>query len=243
MISTPSVLEMMKSGVHFGHQTSRWHPKMAPYIYGAKNGVHVIDLEKTIAQLNEVQNFINNVVSKGGSILFLGTKNQVQPVIKREAERCGMPYVTEKWIGGFFTNFPVVIKLTKKYKELVSKREKGEFKKYTKKEQLDFTREIEKLEKAIFGVKDMEKLPEAIFVWDVRTEKTAINEALKKKIPVIGICDTNVNPTPIDYVIPSNDDATKAIELIITHIADCVLAAKKDIKPLPETKQEKTNKK
>ncbi len=249
MTKIPSVLELLKAGVHFGHQSSRWHPKMEPYIYGIKDGVHIIDLEKTAEKLAEAQEFIKQIVSKGGTILFLGTKIQVRSVIKREAKRCGTPYIDEKWIGGFLTNFPVVIKLTKKYKDLVKKRDSGEFNKYTKKEQLDFEKEINKLESEVFGIKDMEKLPEAIFIWDVKTEKIAVKEAQLKNVPIIGICDTNANPKGIDYVIPANDDATKAIDLIITYIADCVQEYKKEGKEekkeqeVPKTGKKNENKK
>lgn len=242
MTKIPTVLELLKSGVHFGHQVSRWHPKMKPYIFGVRNGVHVIDLEKTIEKLAEAQEFIKQIVSNNGTILFLGTKKQVQPVLKREAQRCGMPYITEKWIGGFLTNFSIVIKLTKKYKNLVKKRDSGELNKYTKKEQLDFEKEISRLESDVFGVKDMEKLPDAIFVWDVKKEKTAIKEAKTKKVPIIGICDTNTNPEGIAYVIPTNDDATKAIDLIITYIADCVIEAKKGVKDSAEAQESKETK-
>jgi len=223
MTKVPSVLDLLKAGAHFGHQSSRWHPKMEPYIYGIRNSVHIIDLEKTVKKLEEAQEFIKKVVSNNGTILFLGTKKQVQGIIEKEAKRCGMPYISQRWLGGFLTNFSTVIKLGKKYKDLLQKKEKGELAKYTKKEQLNFQREIEKLASAIGGVKDMEKLPEALFVWDVKTEKTAVLEAKKKKIPIIGICDTNTNPEGIDYIIPSNDDATKAISLITEYIADCAL--------------------
>ncbi len=240
MIKVPTVLELLKAGAHFGHQPSRWHPKMKPYIYGIRNGVHIIDLEKSVTQLQEVQEFIKEIVSKGGTILFLGTKKQVQAVIEKEAKKCGMPYITERWLGGFLTNFSTVIKLGKKYKDLLQKKESGELAKYTKKEQLNFEREIKKLHSVISGVKDMEKLPEAIFVWDVKNEKTAILEARKKEIPIIGICDTNTNPEGITYVIPANDDATKAIDLIIAYIADCIIEYKKDNQIRSTEKEGKT---
>jgi small subunit ribosomal protein S2 len=239
MTKVPTVLELLKSGAHFGHQVSRWHPKMKPYIFGVRNGVHIIDLEKTVQKLEEVQDFIKQIVSNNGTILFLGTKKQVKKVLQREAKRCEMPYISEKWIGGFLTNFSVVIKLTQKYNNLVKKRDSGELNKYTKKEQLDFEREIDKLESDIFGVKDMTKLPDVIFVWDVKKEKTAIKEAKVKKIPIIGICDTNTNPQGIDYVIPTNDDATKAIDLIIGYIADCIIEAKQAAKTDTTDNQEK----
>lgn len=240
MIKTPAVIDLLKSGAHFGHQSSRWHPKMAPFIFGIRNGIHVIDLEKTIAKLEEAQNFIHKVVSNGGIILFLGTKKQVQAVIKSEADRCGVPYLNSRWIGGFLTNFSIVIRLADKYKSLVKKRESGELDKYTKKEKLDFEKEIQLLEANVYGIKDMPKLPDAIFVWDVKKEKTAIAEAKKKNIPLIGICDTNVSPEGIDYVIPVNDDATKTIELVTKYIADCVLDAKNDlVKPADKTAEAK----
>ena len=230
MAKLPTILEMLQSGVHFGHQISRWHPKMKPFIYGTRNNVHIVNLEKTAEQLTQSCDFMQKVVSTGGTILFLGTKNQVKPILEREAKRCGMPYISEHWIGGFLTNFPIVIKLAKKYKDLVRRKEAGELVKYTKKEQLDFEKEINKLQLMVYGIKDLEKLPEAIFVWDVKSEKTAVKEARVKKVPIIGICDTNTNPEGIDYIIPCNDDATKAIELIITFIANCILEAKKENK-------------
>jgi len=229
MTQIPSILDLLQSGVHFGHQTSRWHPKMKPFIFGVKNGVHVIDLEKTQKQLEKVDKFIEQIVSNNGTILFLGTKRQVKKALTEQAVRCKMPYINERWIGGFLTNFPVVIKLTKKYNQMVKKRDSGEYKKYTKKEQLNFTKQINKLEADVFGVKDMEKLPQAIFMWDVKSEKTAVKESQHRKIPIIGICDTNTNPTGIDYVIPTNDDGTKAIELILKFIADSVIAAQAKI--------------
>lgn len=232
MTKTPSILEMLQAGVHFGHQAGRWHPKMGQYIFGIRNGIHIIDLEKTEQSLKDVQEFIKKIVAKNGVILFLGTKKQAQETLRKEAQRCGAPYMTSRWVGGFLTNFAVVNKLIYKYKDLVKKRDSGELNKYTKKEQLDFEKQIHKLEEIVYGVKDMEKIPDAIFCWDVRTEKTAIAEAKTKKVPVIGICDTNCNPEGIDYLIPSNDDASKAINLIITYIADCVLEAKEaSIKP------------
>ncbi len=232
MIKVPSILEMLQAGVHFGHQVGRWHPKMKPYIYGSRNGIHIIDLEKTTANLEKVQKYINKIIAQKGTILFLGTKKQVQTTIEREAKRCGMPYMTAHWVGGFLTNFPVVVKLIHKYKDLVKKRDSGELNKYTKKEQLKFEQEITKLEAVVFGVKDLERIPDAIFIWDIRSEKTAVTEARSKKVPIIGICDTNCNLEGVEYVIPTNDDASKAINLIMTYIADCVIEAKEvSIKP------------
>lgn len=232
MTKVPSILEMLQAGVHFGHQAGRWHPKMKPYIFGIRNGIHIFDLEKTEQCLTDVQEYIKKVVAKNGTILFLGTKKQVQEAMKREATRCGMPYMTSRWIGGFLTNFPVVVKLMHKYKDLVRKRDAGELNKYTKKEQLNFEKEIAKLQDVVYGVKDLERVPDVIFCWDVRSEKTAMAEAKSKKVQVIGICDTNCSPVGIEHIIPCNDDASKAINLIITYIADCVIDAKTaSIKP------------
>ena len=200
---------------------------MKPYVFGVRNNVHIIDVEKTAEKLKEVSDFILQIISKNGTILFLGTKPQVQAALKREAIRCGCPYINERWLGGFLTNFGVVSRLIKKYKDLVKRRDSGDLIKYTKKEQLEFEKEIKRLYKLIGGVLDLEKLPDAIFVWDIKKEKTGVKEALKKKIPIIAICDTNVNITGIDHVIPANDDATKTIELLLPFIADCVLEAKK----------------
>jgi small subunit ribosomal protein S2 len=233
MAKVPSILEMLQAGVHFGHQAGHWHPKMAQYIFDTRNGINIINLEKTEQSLKEAQELIKQIVARNGIILFLGTKKQVQETVKREAQKCGMPYMTSRWIGGFLTNFSVVHKVILKYKDLVKKRDSGELNKYTKKEQLNFEKETAKLEEIVFGVKDLEKVPDAIFCWDVRSEKTAIAEAKSRKVQVIGICDTNCNPTGIKMVIPSNDDASKAINLIVTYIADCVIDARENsIKPL-----------
>jgi len=227
MPKIPSLVEMLEAGVHFGHQPSKWHPKMKPYIFGVRNNVHIIDVEKTAEKLKEVSVFINDAISKGKVILFLGTKKQIQDKIKKEAERCGCPYINQRWLGGFLTNFSVIFRMIRKYKDLVRKRETGELAKYTKKEQIGFEKEIKKLEEFIGGVLGLEKMPDILFVWDIKKEATAIREASKMKVPIIGICDTNTNPSVIDVVIPANDDATKTIDLILPYIADCVIEAKK----------------
>lgn len=230
-----SVKDLLKSGAHFGHRKSRWHPKMKEYIFGLKSGVHIIDLEKTIQAFDAVKPVINQVVENDGSILFLATKKQAQAITEKYAKECGMPYINHRYIGGFITNFQEIRKLIRKYKSLLSKREKGELKKYTKKEQLEFDREIERLDEAVSGVASLDALPDLIFLIDVKNEKTAINEARKKHIPMIGICDTNVNPQLVDYVIPGNDDATKAIELYCAYMASLINKAKA-LKP-KETKE------
>jgi small subunit ribosomal protein S2 len=226
MPEVPTLLEMLKSGVHFGHQTSRWHPKMKPYIFTQRNGIHIINLEETQAKLKEAVDFIRKTVQNGGVILFVGSKKQAQSIIERHAKDCGMPYVTERWLGGTMTNFSVILKLIRKLKDLKKKSEKGELEKYTKKEQLEFKREIEKLEKSIGGIQYMEKIPEAIFILDIKKEKTAFEEAKKRRIKIIAVCDTNVNPKDVDYIIPGNDDATKSIELIVGFISESIKEAK-----------------
>ncbi len=227
MVKIPSIEEMLKAGMHFGHSTSKWHPKMEPFIFGQRGGVHIIDLIKTQRMLAEALGFIEKMASEGKIILFVGTKSQVKEPMKKMAEEVGMPYVVGKWLGGGLTNFPVIKRSIKRYIDLSKQREEGKLKKYTKKEQLDFDREIEKLETRVGGLVDLHKLPDALFVWDIKKEKTAILEAKKKNIPVIAICDTNVNPKDIKYIIPSNDDATKTIKLVLGLIKEAILSGKK----------------
>lgn len=230
------LLDLLKAGVHYGHQKSRWHPKMKPYIFGIKSGIHIIDLEKTKQALEGAQPIIENIIANQGTILFLSTKRQSQKFVEECAIKCGMPYIHRRYIGGFITNFFEIRKLIRKYRTLLLKREKGELKKYTKKEQLEFDRDIERLHDAVGGVVNMEQLPELIFMIDIKHEKTALKEAIRKHIPIMAICDTNVNPENIDYVIPGNDDATKAIELYCKYICDFILEAKEKF-PVKETIQ------
>jgi small subunit ribosomal protein S2 len=237
-MSTPTIEQMLKSGMHFGHRTSKWHPKMAPYIFGVRNGIHIIDLVKSRKMLESALELIKKFSAEGKTILIVGTKMQAKKMIKLTAEEANMPYVSEKWIGGCLTNFSVVRKLVKKYKELSDDRVSGKLEKYTKKEQLEINREIEKLEKKVGGLINLTKMPDLIFVWDIKNESTAILEAKKKNIPVVAICDTNTNPENINYIIPSNDDATKTIKLILGSIKDAVLEGKKEgIKPVGEIKK------
>lgn len=229
-VTIPSVLELLKAGAHFGHQKSKWHPKMKDNIFTERNGVHVIDLEKTVTKLEEAVAYVSGIAANGGMVLFVGTKKQGQAIIKKYAEETGMPYITEKWIGGLFTNFSSVNKLIKKYKDLKQKQESGMLKKYTKKEQADFVKQIDKLKKLVGGLEEMKKMPEAIFVLDVKQEKTAVAEAIKKGIKVVGFCDSNVNPDLLDYPIFANDDAIKSIELITSVIAAAINEGKKNKK-------------
>jgi len=218
-----SMRDMLKAGVHFGHQTRYWNPKMAPYIYGAYNKVHIINLDHTFLLLKEALNFVSNIASKRGKILFVGTKQSAQNVIREQAERCGMPFLNHRWLGGTLTNYKTVRQSIKRLKELETMRDDGTFSKMIKKEALKLARELQKLDRSIGGIKDMGGIPDAIFVIDVGQEKIAVSEARKLSIPVIGVVDTNNEPDGIDYVIPGNDDAIRAIELYVKAIADMIL--------------------
>jgi small subunit ribosomal protein S2 len=218
-----SLNDLIKSGVHFGHQTRRWNPKMAPYIYGAKNGIHIIDLQQTARGLIRATNFINGVVSKGGEVLFVGTKRAAQAVVCEEAERAGMPYVNHRWLGGMLTNWQTVKKSIERLVLLETQRDEGRFEAFTKKEALKFSREIEKKARDIGGVKAMSGKPAAIFIIDPAKEHIAVTEANRLKIPIVALCDTNCDPTGVDYIIPGNDDALKAIRLFTKAISDTII--------------------
>lgn len=218
------VLDMLKAGIHFGHQQSRRHPKMDPFIFTTRGGVSIINLEKTKAALNQAAAYIKDVVGSGGTVLFVATKRQARDIVQKAAQNAGMPYVVDRWIGGLFTNFGHVHSLIAKLDTLKTQRASGDLQKYTKKEQLDFEEEIQRLEKLVGGLGSMERLPQAIFAVDIKSEKTAVHEANALKIPVIAMCDTNVNPADIQYPIPSNDDATKAI----TYVCDVLVDAAAD---------------
>ncbi len=235
MPKLPTLLELLQAGVHFGHKVSRWHPKMEKFIFGARNGIHIIDLNQTITQLDRTLGYINDLVSKGGTILFLGTKRQARDIVKKYAEECGMPYITERWLGGTFTNFAEVGLLIKKHRELKEAQDTGKLaEKYTKKEQVRFRKQLEDLESKIGGILNMTKLPDAVFVIDVVKEKTAVQEAGKRNIPVIALADTNVNPEKLKYAIPSNDDAVKTIDLMCRLVAEAVNEGKANQKVAAE---------
>jgi small subunit ribosomal protein S2 len=215
MSKLPTVEEMLKAGMHFGHRTSKWHPKMAPFIFGSRNGIHVIDLSKSRKLLESALAFLEKSAAEGKVILLVGTKDQVNKTLKETAEDAGVPYVNEGWLGGSITNFNVIKKAIKKYKTLKEEQALGKLDKYTKKEQLDIAREIARLDKKVGGMVSLTKIPDILFIWDIKHEDTALAEAKKKKLPVVAICDTNVNPTGVDYIIPGNDDAIKAVKLIL----------------------------
>ncbi len=218
--------QMLEAGVHFGHQTRFWNPKMAPYIFGHRNKIHIVNLEKTLAKYNEAMVFVHKLAAKKGTILFVSTKRQAREIIAEEARRCGMPYVDDRWLGGMLTNFKTLKLSVKRLHDLEQMETDGGFAKLPKKESLTLQREMDKLRKSIGGIKDMSGLPDAIFVIDVGYHKIAITEAGKLGIPLVGVVDTNHSPDGVSYIIPGNDDSTRAIRLYARGVADAVLEGK-----------------
>jgi small subunit ribosomal protein S2 len=230
-----SMRALLETGVHFGHRTQRWHPKMKPFIFTERNGIHIIDLQQTITRLGEAYNAVRDCVAEGGSVLFVGTKRQAQPSVAEQAERCGMPYVNRRWLGGTLTNWRTIRRRIERLIQLEDRRDIGEFDQLSKREALAIERQIAKMNGRFGGIRSMEVLPDMLFVIDVRREKIAVDEANKLNIPVVAVVDTNCDPTPIDYLIPANDDAIRAIKLIVTKMADAVLEGKQQRKDvLPE---------
>lgn len=227
-VKIPSLLEMLKAGVHFGHQKSRWHPKMKPFIFAHRNDVHIIDLEKTYQQLQQAIELVVKETSVGGEVLFVGTKRQVREIVFQAAQSVGSPYVIEKWVGGTFTNFNTIVKLIRKLEKLEKQKEKGEWSKYTKKEQLELEKQYLNLLQKVGGIRQMVKLPSLMFVVDIREEKTAVTEANKKGVPIIALCDTNVDPSKVTVPIPANDDAVKSVAMFTNLIAEAVAFGKKE---------------
>ena len=224
-MSVISMKQLLEAGVHFGHQTRRWNPKMAPYIYTERNGIHIIDLQKSVGMVDTAYEAIKNIVANGGTILFVGTKKQAQEAVKDEAIRSGMYYVNERWLGGMLTNFKTIKSRIAKLKEYEKMSEDGTFDVLPKKEVIQIKKAWEKLEKNLGGIKEMKKLPDAIFVVDPKKERICIQEAHTLDIPVIGIADTNCDPDELTYVIPGNDDAIRAVKLIVAKMADAVIEA------------------
>ena len=218
-----SMKQLLEAGVHFGHQTRRWNPKMARYIFTERNGIYIIDLQKTVRKMEEAYNYVKTLSSEGGTILFVGTKKQALEAMKDEALRCNMFYVNERWLGGMLTNFQTIQKRIDRLRKLEEMEEQGTFALLPKKEVLQLRHEMERLQKYLAGIKDMKKLPDAIFVVDPRKEHIAIAEAHKLGIPVVGTVDTNCDPDEIDYAIPANDDAIRAVKLLTAKIADAIL--------------------
>ncbi|HOO12703.1 MAG: 30S ribosomal protein S2 [Clostridiales bacterium] len=225
-MSVVSMKQLLEAGVHFGHQTRRWNPKMARYIFTERNGIYIIDLQKTVEKIEDAYQFVKSVVSENKEILFVGTKKQAQESIEEESKRCGMPYVNQRWLGGMLTNFKTIRKRVDRLHQLEKMEEDGTFDLLPKKEVIKLRHEKEKLEKFLGGIKDMKDLPGALFVVDPRKERIAVAEARKLGIPLVGIVDTNCDPDEIDHVIPGNDDAIRAVKLITSVMADAVLEAK-----------------
>lgn len=218
-----SMKQLLEAGVHFGHQTRRWNPKMARYIFTERNGIYIIDLQKTVRKVEEAYNYVRNLAADGGTILFVGTKKQAQESVKEEAERCGMYFINERWLGGTMTNFQTIQKRVARLRELERMETEGVFEILPKKEVAGLRHEMEKLERFLGGIKDMKKLPDALFIVDPRKERIAVAEARRLNIPIVGIVDTNCDPDEIDVVIPANDDAIRAVKLLTARIADAVI--------------------
>jgi len=218
-----SMKQLLEAGVHFGHQTRRWNPKMARYIFTERNGIYIIDLQKTVKKVEEAYNYVRNLAAEGGTVLFVGTKKQAQESVKEEAERCGMYYVNERWLGGMLTNFQTIQKRVNRLHELEKMEADGVFEVLPKKEVAALRHEMERLERFLGGIKNMKKLPDALFVVDPRKERIAVAEARRLNIPIVGIVDTNCDPDEIDVVIPANDDAIRAVKLLTGRIADAII--------------------
>ena len=221
-----SIKQLLEAGVHFGHQTRRWNPKMKPYIFTERNGIYIIDLQKTVGKIDEAYSFVKSVADMGKPVLFVGTKKQAQTAIKDEAERCGMYFVNQRWLGGMLINYKTISKRIKRLEEIRTMESDGTFEKLSKKEVQNLNHEADKLEKFLGGIKDMDGMPGAVFVVDLKKERIAVREARILGIPVVGIVDTNCDPDDVDYIIPANDDAIRAVKLIAGCMADAVLEAK-----------------
>ncbi len=225
-MSVVNMKQLLESGVHFGHQTKRWNPKMEPYIFTERNGIYIIDLQQTVKLIDDAYNFVKEEAAKGKKVLFVGTKRQAQETVKKEAERCGMPYVNQRWLGGMLTNYQTIKKRIDRLDELEKMEEEGIFEVLPKKEVIELNKEHDKLERFLGGIRNMNGLPDVLFITDAKKEDIAVAEAIKLDIPIVSILDTNCDPDLIDYVIPGNDDAIRAVKLITSVISDAVLAGK-----------------
>ncbi len=237
-MSVISMKQLLEAGVHFGHQTRRWNPKMAQYIYTERNGIHIIDLQKSVGKVDEAYKAVADIAANGGTILFVGTKKQAQDAIASEAERCGMFYVNERWLGGMLTNFKTIQSRINRLKEIEAMEEDGTFDVLPKKEVINLKKELEKLQKNLGGIKEMKRLPDAIFIVDPKKERICVQEAHALGIELIGIADTNCDPDELDYVIPGNDDAIRAVKLIVSKMADAVIEANQGEEAAPAEEEE-----
>ena len=237
-MSVISMKQLLEAGVHFGHQTRRWNPKMAEYIYTERNGIHIIDLQKSVGKVDEAYKAVADIAANGGTILFVGTKKQAQDAIASEAERCGMFYVNERWLGGMLTNFKTIQSRINRLKEIEAMEEDGTFDVLPKKEVINLKKELEKLQKNLGCIKEMKRLPDAIFIVDPKKERICVQEAHALGIELIGIADTNCDPDELDYVIPGNDDAIRAVKLIVSKMADAVIEANQGEEAAPAEEEE-----
>ena len=236
-MSVISMKQLLEAGVHFGHQTRRWNPKMKPYIYTERNGIYIIDLQKTVGMVDDAYNAVGDIVANGGKVLFVGTKKQAQDAIRTEATRCGMYYVNERWLGGMLTNFRTIQSRIKRMKDIEAMAEDGTFDVLPKKEVAGLNKEREKLEKNLGGIRTMERIPDAIFVVDPKKERICVQEAQTLGITLIGIGDTNCDPDELDFIIPGNDDAIRAVKLLCSRMADAVIEANQGMENMPESEQ------
>jgi len=224
-----SMKQLLEAGVHFGHQTRRWNPKMQPFIFMDRNGIHIIDLQQTVSRLNDAYKFVEQLAANGGTILFVGTKKQAQEAVAEEAKRCGMFYVNQRWLGGMLTNFQTIQARIRYLRDLEARRERGDFERLPKKEVQHLQDDIARLERTLGGIKDMRRLPDALFIIDTRKERTAVLEARRLEIPIIALADTNCDPDEMDYPIPANDDAIRAVRLLASKIADAVIEGRREL--------------
>ena len=229
MANVISMKQLLEAGVHFGHQTRRWNPKMAPFIFMDRNGIHIIDLQQTVTRLNDAYKFVEQTAAEGGTILFVGTKKQAQEAVAEEAKRCGMYYVNQRWLGGMLTNFQTIQSRIRYLRELETRRDRGDFERLPKKEVQRLTDDMNRLERILGGIKDMRRLPTALFIIDTRKERTAVMEARRLEIPIVALADTNSDPDEMDYPIPANDDAIRAVRLLCAKIADAAVEGRREL--------------
>ncbi len=229
MANIISMKQLLEAGVHFGHQTRRWNPKMRPFIFMDRNGIHIIDLQQTVARLNDAYKFVQQLVADGGTLLFVGTKKQAQEAVAEEAKRCGMYYVNQRWLGGMLTNFQTIQSRIRYLRDLEARRERGDFERLPKKEVQRLQDDMVRLERTLGGIKDMRRLPNALFIIDTRKERTAVLEARRLEIPIIALADTNCDPDEMDYPIPANDDAIRAVRLLCAKIADAAVEGRREL--------------
>jgi small subunit ribosomal protein S2 len=233
-----SMKQLLEAGVHFGHQTRRWNPKMKPFIFMDRNGIHIIDLQQTVTRLNEAYKFVEQTVANGGTILFVGTKKQAQEAVAEEARRCGMFYVNQRWLGGMLTNFKTIQSRINYLKDLEARRDRGDFERLPKKEVQHLQDDIARLERILGGIKDMRRLPSAVFIIDTRKERTAVLEARRLEIPIVALADTNCDPDEMDYPIPANDDAIRAVRLLCAKIADAAVEGRRELEAQQKDSEE-----